>query len=118
MDILEHSLLVLHFVGLASILGGVMTQISAFKSGTARVVPAIMHGAWLQLITGIGLVLTIELGTDEELNNAKIGVKLLVLIVITVLAFLNRKKEKVATWIVPAIGALTLVNIILAVFWK
>ncbi|WP_394770135.1 hypothetical protein [Lacisediminihabitans sp.] len=118
MDILEHSLLVLHFVGLASILGGVLVQITAFKTGTARVLPAILHGAWLQLATGLGLVLVLEFGTDETVNNAKIGVKLLVLVVITVLALINRKKEKVAAWLVPMIGALTLVNIIIAVFWK
>jgi hypothetical protein len=118
MDILEHTLLVLHFVGLASLLGGVLVQIKSFKSGTARIVPAIMHGAWLQLITGAALMAVISIGTDEHLDNVKFGIKLLVLIVITVLAFINRKKEKVAAWLVPTIGALTLVNIIIAVFWK
>ena len=88
MDILVKVLLVLHFVGLASILGGVLVQTKLFRSG-ARVLPAIMHGAWLQLITGLALTGVIS-ATDSDLNNTKIAVKLGVLIVIIVLAFINR----------------------------
>jgi hypothetical protein len=117
MEILRNVLVVLHFVGFASILGGVLVQTSAFKSG-AKVVPAILHGAYTQLITGIALVGIIEATTDAHVNNIKISVKLAVLIVITVLAFINRKKDKPATWVVPVIGVLTLVNVVLAVFWK
>lgn len=115
MDILEKVLLVLHFVGLASILGGVLVQTKLFGSG-ARVLPAIMHGAWLQLITGLALTGVIS-ATDSDLNTTKIAVKLGVLIVIVVLAFINRKKTSPKSWVVPTIGLLTLANIVIAVFW-
>lgn len=118
MDILRQVLLVLHFVGLASLLGGVLVQITAFRSRTARVLPAIMHGAWLQLISGVALVGVIEAGTDDHVNNIKVGVKLAVLIAITVIAFVNRKKTTPAAWVVPAIGVLTLANVVIAVFWR
>ena len=118
MDIVIQILFVLHLVGLASLLGGVLVQVTAFKTGTARVLPAIMHGAWLQLITGLALVGVISAGTDEHLNNIKIGVKLAVLIVITVIAFVNRKKTAPAAWVVPTIGVLTLANVVIAVFWR
>lgn len=117
MEILKNVLLVLHFIGLAAIIGGVMTQIPAFKTGKARVVATIMHGAWLQLISGLALVGVIEAADLGDVDNMKIGVKLLILIVITLLAFFNRKKTKVAAWIVPTIGLLTLANIVIAVFW-
>ncbi|WP_111721169.1 hypothetical protein [Homoserinimonas sp. OAct 916] len=117
MEILRNVLLVLHFIGLAAIIGGVMTQMSKFKTGTARVVPAIMHGAWLQLISGVALVGIIEAADLGDINNMKIGVKLLILVVITVLAFLNRKKDRVASWIVPTIGLLALADVVIAVFW-
>ena len=117
MDILRGILLILHFVGLASLLGGVLVQIKALKPGKARIVPAIMHGAWLQLISGIGLVGVIQMGDLGEVNNSKIGVKLVILIVLTVLAFVNRKKPTVASWIVITIGALALANIVIAVLW-
>lgn len=117
MEILRNVLLILHFVGLAAIIGGVMTQIPAFKTGKARVIATIMHGAWLQLITGIALVGIIQGGGLGDVNNTKIAVKLVILIVLTVLAFMNRKKDRVAGWIVPTIGVLALANVVIAVIW-
>ncbi len=48
MDFVRNTLLVLHFIGLASLLGGFMVQIAA----TPRVVNnAMLHGALTQLVT-------------------------------------------------------------------
>lgn len=118
MEILENVLIVFHFIGLASILGGVLVQTKLFSRGEARVLPLIMSGVWLQLLTGIALVGVLSAMPDEEPNNIKFGVKLVVLIVIAVIAFPNRKKERPASWVVPVIGLLTLVNIVIAVFWR
>ena len=117
MDILENVLIVFHFIGLASILGGVLVQIKLFSRGEARVLPVIMSGVWLQLITGVALVGVLSVMPDEEPNNIKYGVKLFVLIVIAVIAIPNREKERPASWAVPAIGLLTLANIVISVFW-
>lgn len=116
MEIVRNILLVLHFVGLAAIFGGAMTQIGAIKRGTARVVPGIMHGSWLQLASGLLLVAVAEMG-DGTVNHAKIGVKLVILIAIVVIALVNKKKDSIAGWVIPTILGLTLVNIVLAVFW-
>jgi hypothetical protein len=117
-EILKNVLVVLHFVGLASLLGGVLVQIRSFKTGTAVVLPAIMHGAWTQLVTGIALVGVIEMGDFYDSNNAKVAVKLAVVVVIVAVGFLNRKNKRPAAWVVPAIGALALVNTVIAVFWR
>lgn len=117
MEILRNILLVLHFVGFAAILGGVLAQLTTAARGRGRVLPAIMHGAWLQLISGIALVGVIQGAQLGEIDNIKIAVKLVVLIVITVIAFLNRKKETAAGWVLPVIGGLTLLNVLIAVFW-
>jgi len=118
MEILRQILLVLHFVGLASLLGGVLVQLKALKGANARVNPAMIHGALTQLVTGILLVGVIQLADLGDVNNAKIGVKLLVLVVITVLVFVYRKRSAVANWVIGAIGLLTLANIVIAVFWR
>ncbi|MGV8970393.1 MAG: hypothetical protein ACOH1J_08085 [Microbacteriaceae bacterium] len=118
MEILHNSLLVLHFIGLASLLGGFLVQMSSLRTKSAVINPAILHGALTQLVTGLLLVGVAEMARDEDaLNYPKIGVKLAVVVVIYVLALVNRKKSSVATPIIGAIGGLTILNIILAVFW-
>jgi hypothetical protein len=118
MEILYNSLVVLHFIGLASLLGGFLVQMSSFKTKSAVINPAILHGALTQLVTGLALVGVAEMASDgDPLNYAKIGVKLVVLLVIYTLALTYRKKTSVATPIIGAIGVLTIVNIVLAVFW-
>ena len=64
----------------------------------------------------VGIV-EMGLAEDETLNMAKIGTKLVVVLIITVLAFVGRKRPLPQTGIWGAIGALTLLNVILAVFW-
>ncbi|MEO8094102.1 MAG: hypothetical protein ABI632_04120 [Pseudolysinimonas sp.] len=117
MEILRNVLVVLHFVGLAAILGGALVQLAPGLRGKGRVISTIMHGAWLQLITGIALVGVIQGAHLDDINNTKIGVKLAVLIVIVVIAFVNRKKDAVARWVIPTIGGLALAIVVIAVFW-
>lgn len=113
MDILYTSFVFLHFVGFAALFGGAFVQMK----GPKRVVnPAMFHGALTQLVTGLGLQLMLELG-DDPVNHMKLGIKLLVLIVITVLVVMNRKKDSVPDATFWSIFGLTLANAALAVFW-
>ncbi len=117
-EILRNVLLILHFVGLASLLGGVLVQLRSIRTGDARILPAILHGAYLQLITGLALVGMIQGADLGEVNNITIGVKLLVLLLLTGLAiFYRRRKTRTPQWVVPTIGALALLNIVVAVPW-
>jgi hypothetical protein len=114
MDFLENSLVVLHFIGLASLLGGFLVQISS----TPRVVNnAMVHGIITQLVTGVLLVGIAESG-DEPVDHAKIGVKLAVAVVVAVLVFANRRRDQLTTAAWGLIGGLTIVNIVVAVFWR
>ena len=114
MEIVKNLTLVLHFVGLASLLGGFLVQLSA--SGK-RIDPAMFHGALTMLVTGIALVGIDQAMDDPDLNNAKVAVKLLVLVVITVLVMANRKRPTVPVGLWATVGGLTLLNVVLAVFW-
>ena len=117
----RNTLLVLHLVGLASLFGGFLTQMKAMAQKAARVVPAMVHGAWTALITGVALVGVAEwriaLGANFEVDHTKIAVKSILAAVILTLVMVYRKKENVATPIFGTIGLLTLANIVLAVFW-
>jgi len=117
MELLRNILLVLHFVGMASLLGGVIAQVPALRTGAGKINSAIFHGGLTQLVTGILLVGVIQMADLGDIDNAKIGVKLAVVIVIMVLAIVNRKKERVANWALLTVAGLTLLNICVAVFW-
>lgn len=118
LEVIRNVTLILHFVGIGALLGGVLTQMSALKSGTARVVPAVMHGAWTMLATGLILVgIAYPMGNGEYIDNAKIAVKLLVLIAIVVIALINHKKDVAPKWVIPTLITLTLANIVIAVVW-
>lgn len=115
MQFVYNLILILHFIGLASLLGGFLVQMSSTDKG---VNPAMLHGALTQLVTGVLMVGLVESGAvDEELSMSKIGVKLVIVLVITVLAFIGRRRQppQVALWAI--IGALTLANVVIAVLW-
>lgn len=116
MDFIYNLVVILHFIGLASLVGGFIVQMS---SPTKGVNAAMFHGALTQLVTGVILVGMAESGTvNEEIDTTKIAVKLVIVLVVTVLAFIGRRKTppQVALW--GAIGALSIANIFIAVLWN
>jgi hypothetical protein len=120
-ELTRNSLLVLHFIGLASLLGGFLTQMRAMGAGTAKIVPAMVHGAWTAFATGLLLVglaeYRVAMGADFEVNHIKIAVKTVVVLIILILVMANRKKDTVKAPVFGAVGGLTLTNLIFAVFW-
>lgn len=117
MQIVYDLLVVIHFIGLASLLGGVITQLRDPEKVVNR---AMLDGALTQLVTGIALVGVAEMAVPEEaegLNMIKITVKLLIVAVIVALSWINRKRPVLPTGIWAAIGLLTVANIMIAVLW-
>ncbi|MGJ3508657.1 hypothetical protein [Enemella sp. A6] len=114
MQILHGIVLLLHFIGWAALFGGLFVQI---KDRQPVVNAAMLHGALTQLVTGLALVGILEAALDEDLNHIKIGVKLLVTIVITVLVIANRRKEFIPKGLWAILLVLTLANAALAVLW-
>jgi hypothetical protein len=116
-EFVYNSLLVLHFIGLAALLGSFIGQMK----GPDRVVQiGMLHGALTQLVTGIAMVGLRESGAYDDpdpIDTTKIAVKLALTLIVTVLVFLGRKREGDQTPLWGAIGGLTLANVVLAVFW-
>ncbi|UVI37268.1 hypothetical protein [Brevibacterium spongiae] len=126
MEILREILLTLHLLGMAIIVGGYFTVIRS-----PRVMPGMLHGSYLQLITGLLLVGLAEMG-DGEVNQMKIGIKLVVAILVTVFAFIGNKRQKAFAAAGPVEGgaaaknpsasmahltfAFAVINVIVAVF--
>ncbi|CAB4623807.1 unannotated protein [freshwater metagenome] len=119
--ILKSFLVVLHLVGLSALLGGFLVQIKAMRAKTAEILPAMVHGAWTSLLTGILLVGVREwelaMGGGEALDHSKIAIKVVVVLIIVTLVMLKRKQKPVSGALLGTIGGLTLLNVVLAVFW-
>jgi len=116
MAIARDILLILHFIGLAGILGGLLASQSKLNKG-------VLHSALLSLISGIALVgIRYPLHDSNPMewalsDNAKITVKLLILLAILVVGYRNAKKDSLPknTWM--AMTLLTVTNIVIAVIW-
>lgn len=120
MSIVFNILVILHFLGLASLIGGFLVQI---KTSPREVNMAMFHGALTQLVTGVllvGLSYPLHKSDPEEYglpDNAKIAVKLLFLLVTLGLILANRKKPSITTGVWATIGGLAILNVCIAVLW-
>lgn len=115
MDILFSIVLIIHFVGLAGIIGGWLASIKA-----PHVNKAILHGAIIQVVTGILLVGLREMQDGgDPLNHVKIAIKLVVAVVILVVAIMGVRKEAQAqgstATLAHVAGALGIINVAIAV---
>ncbi|PPK69694.1 hypothetical protein V5P93_006663 [Actinokineospora auranticolor] len=113
MEFVRHLLVFLHLLGMGLLLGTLLLQLrtpNELNKGW-------LHGSGLQLVTGIALMALAPL-TDAHYNHAKLGVKLTVVVVILVLAFVYLAKRACPRWLAPTLGGLVVLNVGLAVFWS
>ncbi|GGL03886.1 hypothetical protein [Mangrovihabitans endophyticus] len=114
MEALRLILLYLHLVGFALLLGGAITQ---WFTGRTRINPAMLWGAGIQVVTGLGLSAPLRGGGDAEPSVVKLAVKLIIGILIFIMVFFSRRREEVNRGHFIGIVALTLINAAVAVFW-
>ncbi|GAA1059927.1 Fe-S protein [Agromyces bracchium] len=117
MEFLRHLVVLIHLVGFAVLFGAWVVELVNGKRGITRV----MH--WGLAIAGVaGLALAAPWGIEYDLDYAKIGTKLVILVVIGALlgigAGRQRKTGSVPAGIFWLIGILTLANAAIAVLWR
>jgi hypothetical protein len=113
MDLLHDVLLFLHLLGVAAIVG------SAVFVARGKVTPALLWGARAQIVTGLLLVAVAGSG-DDPVNNAKVGVKLVVALAVAACAEIGNARSKrgeLVPNLVNVAGLLALANTAAAVFW-
>ena len=118
MENIYNLFLVLHFIGLAGLLGGLLAQIPNKPKQLQKLV---MHSALLMLIAGVVMVginqmMHADDPTVEALDHVKIAIKSTVLIVILALGYLNIKKSELSSKVWAAMTALATLNVVIAVF--
>jgi hypothetical protein len=105
------TMLFFHLAGLSALLGGFMVQMR----GTRRVLPLMLAGAIVQLVSGVLLVAARE-AQDLPVNNQKLGVKMIVALGVLVTAWLGLRRPS-SKALFFATGLLTAGNVAVAVFW-
>lgn len=113
MDVVRDVLVFIHLIGFALLFGGAAVQL---RDEVEVVNSAMLHGALIQVISGLLLVGVIE-GQDDPLDHTKVAVKFAVALVIAVLCWINRRKASIPTGLFTGIVLLTLANVGVAVFW-
>lgn len=113
MDTLRLTLLFLHLVGLAVLLGGFFAQLR----GERRITSVLLTGAIIMAVTGPTLVVVRE-SLDLRVLDDKIAVKAAIAALIAVVAIVGWIWERRPSWAYYTVGLLTLVNLAVAVFWR
>ena len=108
-------LLVLHLVGWAIVLGGWLVN-----PRSPQPVRGTFHGALTALVTGLLMAGMVGLKlVDDNMDWRKLVAKFVIALVVTTLAWeVHRNPDRGSRISTTAIGSLTLVNVVLAVFWN
>ena len=115
MQLTYNLLLILHIVSWAFVIGAWLSRVRE-----PRVVKGVLHAAATALVTGV-LMTGIASSSDEvaDVDNTKIGVKLVVALAVTTLAWLGeRRGDQVKPALVHAMGLLAIANVCIAVLWN
>lgn len=118
MEFTYNFFLVLHFIGLAGLLGGLLAQIPNKPKQLQKLV---MHSALLMFIAGLVMVginqmMHADDPTVELLDHVKIAIKSTVLIAILAIGYLNIKKSELSNKVWAVMTLLATANIVIAVF--
>ncbi|KAA1427260.1 hypothetical protein [Nocardioides antri] len=114
MDTLRLILLILHILGFAALIGGLLAQAGSEEK---KVNGAMRDGVGTAFLTGLALVGVLEAG-DGDVNHAKIGVKFALGLVLLVLVMANTRKATIPKGLWAGLLLLSVVEVCVAVAWS
>ena len=113
METLRLVLLLLHVLGFAALLGGLLVQLGP---GEKSVNGAMRDGSGTAFLAGLLLVGVLEAG-EPAVDHAKVAVKFAVGLVVLVLVMANLRKPRIPDGLFYGLLALTVANVAIALFW-
>lgn len=114
MHIAEQFVVLVHLVGFAALLGGILVQ---SRSVEPEVNATMLWGGWAELASGV-LLLVLALVSSAPLHWGPLGVKLAVTLFLVLLLARNRRYLSVPRGLWALLGVLTLLNAALSVLWQ
>ncbi len=119
MSIIYGLVLVSHLIGMAWLVGSYLVTVTS--GGPPRVLLGMQRGAEIAFLAGLVLVGLRASGAydhpDGDVDNVRIAVKLAVAVVVIGLASRYRGAQSQPAGVVHAIGALAVLNVLVAVLW-
>ena len=112
---MEAVFLIAYIVHMLAILGILVLLLLQWKKNPRKLSAGVLHSAATALIAGLVMVGTYASAKpDEELNHTKVGIKLVIVIAIMAISYLNIKKSEIKKSLWLSLLGLTLLNIIIA----
>ena len=113
MDVAWHLLVLLHLVAFAALLGGGLVQL---RAGEPEVNAAMLHGAWVALVSGVALW-ALAGASDVRVSVAAMVVKTVLAAFVTLLVVLNRRFFSIPRGLLRLLVLLALAEAAVAVLW-
>jgi hypothetical protein len=114
MELLGRVVVLLHLLGFATLFGGLVVQL---RSAAPEVNAAMLHGAWIELVSGAGLVALVVVG-HQELHYAPLAVKLGATLLVVLLVSANRRFQSIPRGLWALLSGLTLISVGVSVLWQ
>ncbi|WGX95513.1 hypothetical protein [Nocardioides sp. L-11A] len=114
METLRLILLILHILGFAALIGGLLAQAGP---GDKKVTGVMRDGVGTAFLAGLLLVGVLE-GGDDPVNHAKVGVKLAIGLVLLVLVMANMRKARIPNGLWAGLLVLAIAEVCIAVLWS
>ena len=107
--------MVVYVIHILAVIGILVLLLLQWNKSPRTLNPGVLHAGLTALLAGLILVgLHDTVKPDEDLNHAKVGIKLLVLIIILALGYKNVKKPELPKNVWLSMIGLTTLNIIIA----
>ena len=101
-----------HMLSIAGILGLLLHQ---WNKSPRKLSAGVMHSAATALLAGLVMVGTYSSAKpDETLDHTKVGIKLLVVLAILVISYMNARKSELKKNVWLTLIGLTVLNILIA----
>jgi uncharacterized membrane protein YadS len=112
---METVFLIAYIVHMLAILGILVLLLLQFNKSPRKLSKGVIHSAATALLAGLVLVGTYSSAKPEEtLDHTKVGIKLLVILAILVIGYINAKKSELKKSIWLTLIGLTVLNILIA----
>jgi len=106
---------IVYIIHILSVIGILTLLLLQWNKNPRKLNPGVLHAGLTALLAGLVMVgMHDSVKPDEPLNQTKVGIKLLVLLVILALGYKNVKKPELSKNVWLTMTGLTILNIIIA----